>query len=134
MICPEGTSVTACRLGEAHCHSSLPSPSLLVLNQGGREVGAHSELDGPRCREKPSVVTLFQAADMVTSRQELKPLPTSARKIPAGSHPMGVVQKRVKMPGSKCQAPRRAMLLYQMSALLSIQAWSFPQLLTPMWT
>lgn len=33
MTCLEGTSVTACRLGEAHCHSSLPSPSLLVLTQ-----------------------------------------------------------------------------------------------------
>lgn len=56
-------------------------------------MGAHSEPDGPRCRKKPAVVTFFQAADMVTGGQELKPLPTSARGISAGSYPVGVVQK-----------------------------------------
>lgn len=97
-------------------------------------MGAHSEPDGPRYREKPAVVTVFQAADMATSRQEVKPLSTSARGIPAGSHRVGVVQKWVRMPGGKCQAPRQAMLLCQMGALLSRQARRLPKLLEPMWS
>lgn len=48
---------------------------------------------GPRDRGQPGGVTLCQAAD---AGVKLKPPPTPARGIPAGSCPVGVVQKWVR--------------------------------------
>lgn len=79
---------------------------------------------GLRDRGQPGGVSLCQAAD---TGVKLKPPPTSARGIPAGSRPMGAVQKWVRMLGCKRQPLRQALLLCQMGASLPSQAWGFPQ-------
>lgn len=79
---------------------------------------------GLRVRGQPGGVSLCQEAD---AGVKLKPPPTPAGGIPARSHPVGAVQKWVRMPGCKCQPLRQALLLCQMGASLPAQAWGFPQ-------
>jgi len=93
----------------------------MALNQGGRGVG---ECLGTRDPGQPGGVSLHQAAD---AGMKPKPSPTPVRGIPAGSHPVGAVQKCLRMPGCKCQPLRQALLLCQMGASLLTQAWGFPQ-------
>lgn len=79
---------------------------------------------GLRDRGQPGGVSLCQAAD---AGMKLKPSPTPAGGIPAGSCPVGAVQKWVRMLGCKCHPWRQSLLLCQMGASLPAQAWGFPQ-------
>lgn len=115
LICPEGISV---RPGEA----DQVRPRAISCPSSRRKRSGCISRTGWGLGTGDSQVRLA----FVTRGGEFHRRGNEAGEIPAGSSPVGVAQKWVRMPGCQ-QALRQTLLWCQMGALLPAPAWGLPR-------